>query len=85
MGLILGLLFAFTIPLLFLVIIHRFDFYQTGQFRLILLSLGWGGIAYFLAVLSNTFIVDSGYADWDAVIRFIAPISEEILKAVLPL
>jgi RsiW-degrading membrane proteinase PrsW (M82 family) len=82
MGLILGLVFAFTIPLIFLVIIHRFDFYQTGQYRLILLSLGWGGLVYFLAVLSNTFIVDAGYADWDTVIRFIAPVSEEILKAL---
>lgn len=82
MGMILGLLLAFTIPLLFLVIIHQFDFYQTGQFRTILLSLVWGVVAYFLAVLSNRFIVNAGLANWDTVVRFTAPISEEILKAL---
>ena len=82
MGTVLGLALAFTIPLLFLAIIHKFDFYQTGQFRYILLCFAWGGIAYFLAVLTNRTIVRFGLADWETIIRFGAPIIEEILKAL---
>ena len=82
MGTILGLLLAFIIPLLFLGIIRKFDFYQTGQYRYIILCLVWGGIAYFLAVFTNRLIVGSGLATWDTVIRFSAPITEEFLKAL---
>lgn len=79
---ILGLILAFTIPFIFLAIIYKLDFYQTGQFRFVLLSLGWGVIAYILAVFTNRTLVNSGLTDWDTIIRFGAPILEEIFKAL---
>ncbi|MBN1303546.1 MAG: PrsW family intramembrane metalloprotease [Anaerolineales bacterium] len=83
MGMILGLILAFTIPLVFLVIVYKLDFYQTGQFRFILLSFGWGLTAYYLAVIANRSLTDfSGFTDWDTVVRFYAPPLEEIFKGL---
>ena len=82
MGMILGLTLALTIPFVFLTIIYKLDFYQTGQFRYVLFSLGWGVGAYFIAVFANNYLVDSGFADWDGIVRVWAPILEEILKSL---
>ena len=82
MGMILGLLLALTIPLLSLSIIRKFDFFQTGHFRFIVLCLAWGGAAYALAVFLNSSIVNAGLADWEQVVRFVAPPIEETLKAL---
>ena len=83
MGMILGLILAFTIPFIFLAIIYKLDFYQTGQFRIVLISLGWGVIAYMMAVYANNFLVDNGITDWDTIIRFGAPVLEEVFKGLL--
>ena len=83
MGMILGLLLAFTIPFVFLFIIYKLDFYQTGQFRFILLSLAWGVAAYFLGALTNMTLNQVYHLDWDTVIvRFVAPVGEEIFKGL---
>jgi RsiW-degrading membrane proteinase PrsW (M82 family) len=82
MGMILGLILAFTTPFVFLAIIYKLDFYQTGQFRSVLLSLAWGLVAYLLAVVTNRSLVDAGIADWDGIVRYGAPVLEEILKGL---
>lgn len=83
MELVLGLLLAFSIPLLFLGIIRKFDFYQTGQFPLIILCLGWGASAYALAALINWSLIKLGLANQNSIDHFIAPVLEEILKALV--
>lgn len=82
MGMIISLILAFTIPLIFLAIIYKLDFYQTGQFRFVLLSLGWGVFAYFIAVYFNNLIVKVRFTDWDGIVRIWAPIFEEIFKGL---
>ena len=77
-----GLILALTIPFIFLAIIYKLDFYQTGQFQSVLLSLGWGLVAYLLAVFTNRSLVDAGIADWDAIVRYAAPVLEEIFKGL---
>ena len=83
MGLIIGLILASLLPLLFLWIIRRFDFYQIGQYHLILISLGWGFFAYLFASLTNTTIEISGMVARETIERFIAPVLEEILKSLI--
>jgi len=82
MGMIFGLILAFTIPFAFLAIIYKLDFYQTGQFRFVLLSLVGGLAAYFIAVIVNRSMVSAGLTDWDAIVRYWAPILEEIFKGL---
>ena len=83
MGLFLGLFLASILPLLVLGIIHKTDFYQTGQFRLILVSLCWGIFAYLLASWANSALQTFGKIDRETVNRFIAPVLEEILKGMI--
>jgi len=83
MGIAPGLILACIIPLLFLFIIRKFDFYQSGQFRTVLVSLVLGGIAYAPAALVNNFIEYSWSIDPEIVGRFVAPFVEETLKALV--
>jgi len=82
MGMIIGLILAFIVPVFFLGFIYKFDFYQTGQFRFVVLCFGWGIIAYYLAVALHVTLVDNKVSDWDRIIRFVAPVDEEIFKAL---
>jgi RsiW-degrading membrane proteinase PrsW (M82 family) len=82
MGLISGLTLAFVCPLFFLWGIRKLDFYQTGQFHLILLSLGWGIFAFLLAALTNITLESSWTVDSETIEHFIAPVLEEILKGL---
>jgi len=77
-----GLILAVILPLFFLWLIYRFDIYQTGQFKIIVLSFVWGAIAYNLAALLNPFLANNGILDWDQIVRFSAPVAEEILKGL---
>jgi RsiW-degrading membrane proteinase PrsW (M82 family) len=83
MGLIFGLILASLLPLLFLGIIRKFDFYKIGQYHLILISLGWGFFAYLFASLTNTTIEISGMVARETIEHFIAPVLEEILKCLI--
>lgn len=83
MGLAIGLLLAFLLPLIFLGIIHKLDFYQTGSFNLILLCLMWGGLAYALGAFIDFFLFNFRTGNEEAVIRMYAPIHEEIFKALI--
>jgi len=82
MGVFIGFTLAIIIPLFFLGIIHAQDFYQTGQFKLILLSLSGGAIAYALASITNITLEYSGLADRNSIVRFYAPVHEEIFKGL---
>ncbi|MBI3150790.1 MAG: PrsW family intramembrane metalloprotease [Chloroflexi bacterium] len=74
---------AFLVPLAFLWFLRKFDLYQTGQFKLNLVTLGCGMIAYWFAAQINPAMVNAGWVTWDQVIRITAPILEEILKAII--
>lgn len=78
-----SLLFALIVPVLFLILLRRFDLYQTGQFRLNILTVGFGIIAYYFAAQINPAVVNAGWANWDQVIRVVAPIVEEVLKSLI--
>jgi len=77
-----GFLLALMMPVVFLGIIRRFDFYQTGQYRIILLSLVLGGIAYTPAALTNGFMIGPGHISKEIIERYIAPVQEEIFKGL---
>ena len=83
MGLIFGLILAFTIPLVFLGIIRKVDFYQVGEYHLILISLGGGVLAYLFASLTNITLRLSSMLDPRTIELFIAPVLEEILKGLV--
>lgn len=78
-----ALVIAAFIPLGFLYAIRAMDFYQTGSMRFIAMSGIWGVIAYFLAARINTGFINAGIFNSNTVIRFIAPIVEETLKALI--
>lgn len=81
---VLGFFLALIVPLLSLGIIYKSDFYQTGQFPVILKCLFWGGVAFAPA----TFIYITVKFIWPqypdtTIVRFLAPIYEEALKALI--
>ncbi len=74
---------AFFVPLIFLVIVRRFDLFGTGKFYFNLVTLAWGIIAYLLAAQINPYLIDSGWATRDQVVRIAAPFIEEVLKSLI--
>ncbi len=80
----LALIVAAIIPLGFLYAISTLDFYhQKENARFIAISGVWGITAYFLAARINPALVSSGIFSRDTLVRFIAPIIEEILKGLI--
>jgi RsiW-degrading membrane proteinase PrsW (M82 family) len=80
----LALIVAAIIPLGFLYAISTLDFYhQKENARFIAISGMWGITAYFLAARINPALVSSGIFSRDTLVRFIAPIIEEILKGLI--
>lgn len=80
---IISLTIASAVPLLFLVIINRLDLYKTGAFRYIVYCFVWGGVAFVGANYINPAMVKAGLVTWEDVLRFTAPIIEELLKALI--
>ncbi len=78
-----ALIVAALIPLGFLFAVKSFDFYQTGSQRFIIYSGVWGIIAYFLAAQINPALINHGYVSVDTLVRFVAPMLEEILKGLI--
>jgi len=74
---------AYTVPLIFLLIVRRFDLFHTGKFYFIVVTVLWGAIAYLIAARINPALIDAGWVSRDQVIRFVAPILEELLKALI--
>ena len=83
MSIALGLLLAVTVPLLFLGIIHKSDFYQTGQFHIILRCLFLGGITFALATFIYSALENLWQINTNTIDHFAAPIYEEILKGLM--
>lgn len=83
---ILPYLFAAAIPLVALYIIRALDTLNTTRTTTLIYSVLWGGIgAFSLAYVVNNATLDlllqTGTGDFSTVVRFTAPILEEILKA----
>lgn len=91
---ILALVIATIVPLIFLYIIRTLDLYKTGNFRYVILCFFSGAIAYFLAAQMNGRLCLYFYPQCaefslygqmarDDTARYIAPVTEEILKALI--
>jgi RsiW-degrading membrane proteinase PrsW (M82 family) len=78
-----SLAIAFTVPVLYLFIIRRYDLYKTGKYQFNLATLLWGVIAYLVAARINPWLVNAGWVSRDIEIRVIAPILEEFLKSLI--
>lgn len=77
---IIALVIATTIPLFVLFFIYTRDLYGTGDYRFVITSFIWGGIAYLLASSVNGMVLNAGLADTLTVKQFTAPVAEEIIK-----
>jgi RsiW-degrading membrane proteinase PrsW (M82 family) len=81
--LIIAFVIAAAIPLSVLTWIYFMDKYKTGEFKVVVLSFGAGVLAYFAAAQINPIPFDRGWIDYYQMVRFQAPVVEEILKAVI--
>jgi RsiW-degrading membrane proteinase PrsW (M82 family) len=78
---ILGMLVSVAVPLLFLTLVRWLDLYASGSFKAVLICLGWGAVAFLLAVPVNGAMLDVfGYV---LVVTLAAPVAEEILKSLI--
>lgn len=91
---IIAILIATIVPLLFLYLIYAMDLFKTGNFRYILVCFLAGAAAYFAAAQLNRAICLTWFAHCaeatpygqmarNEVARYVAPASEEILKALI--
>ena len=78
-----SLLIATAVPLIFLFVIHRLDLYGMGSFRVVLVCFAWGMASFALAYYANSGALDAGLITIDTLRRYFAPITEEILKALI--
>jgi RsiW-degrading membrane proteinase PrsW (M82 family) len=74
---------AALIPLSFLFVVKSFDFYQTGSAKFIVYSGAWGILSYFSAAQINPALVEHDVFSTDTLVRFAAPVIEEILKGLI--
>jgi len=83
MPVVIALCISFVVPLLYLYVIRKLDLYGTGRFIYNLVALMWGGISYFLAGSINNILLINGYITRGQLVCVAAPITEEILKALI--
>ena len=76
-------LVAIVLPIVFLYLVRWLDLYASGSFKIVLLCFGWGVVAFFLSLATNTFIVSSVIRDYTLVVTVIGPTVEEIYKSLL--
>lgn len=81
--LILAYLVAAVIPALSLGLIHKLDFYKTGSYLTIVICFFAGVVAFGLASEFNRMTISQGWIQRINVIRYSAPIIEEILKGLI--
>ena len=79
---ILAYLIASIIPLLSLFLIYKLDLYKTGEFKTILICGAAGVAAFSAAAFFNGTIISQGWMERMDVIRYAAPVIEEILKGL---
>jgi RsiW-degrading membrane proteinase PrsW (M82 family) len=80
---ILAFAIALSIPLLSFFTIYKFDLYKTGEIRTIIFCFIAGWVAFEAASMVNRTIIGQGWLGRMNVIRYSAPILEEILKGLL--
>ncbi|MCI0399370.1 MAG: PrsW family intramembrane metalloprotease [Chloroflexi bacterium] len=73
---------ATAVPLIVLYVIYTLDLYGSGSFKSVGLCFAWGGFAVLLAFYANNDLY-ARIGDYDAMVRFVAPIVEELLKAIV--
>ena len=79
--LIVSLVVAFAIPCVYLYYgVYKRDFFETSNTSLMLLCFIWGAIAYLLAAQINSLALTNFWISRDDLVRYSAPILEEILK-----
>ncbi|MBI3167171.1 MAG: PrsW family intramembrane metalloprotease [Chloroflexi bacterium] len=83
MILVVSIVIALTVPVIFLFALRSFDLHKTVKFGRNIVTLVCGVIAYLLAAQINPAIADAGWLEWKQVVRIVAPIVEEILKAAI--
>jgi RsiW-degrading membrane proteinase PrsW (M82 family) len=76
-------LVAAIIPAFSLGMIYKLDCYKTGEYLIIALSFLAGVIAFWLASQANSVTINQGWLPRLDVIRYSAPIIEEILKGLI--
>ncbi|HNT55888.1 MAG TPA: PrsW family glutamic-type intramembrane protease, partial [Anaerolineaceae bacterium] len=74
---------AAAIPALVLYIIYSRDLYKTGAFRFVALSFIAGVGVFFLAAKINTLVLNLNLLNREGVIRYSAPVVEELLKSLI--
>ncbi|MCB0118099.1 MAG: PrsW family intramembrane metalloprotease [Anaerolineales bacterium] len=74
---------SLIVPIIFLFVLQTFDLLKTVKFRNNILTLIWGAAAYYLAAQINPLFVKLGLLEWDQVVRYVAPVVEELLKSLI--
>jgi RsiW-degrading membrane proteinase PrsW (M82 family) len=74
---------ATIIPLIFLYVIYALDLYKMGAFRYVLACFAWGAVAFGAASLVNRTLYLQHLVSRDDIIRYTAPVAEELLKALI--
>jgi RsiW-degrading membrane proteinase PrsW (M82 family) len=81
---LIALVIATAIPIGVMIFIYKLDFYKTGQFVIMLICFGAGGLAYEAAAQLNHIPFRIGWVAHQVQIdQFVAPIVEEILKGLV--
>jgi len=80
---IVALLIATAIPILTLVLIFRLNFFGTGTKNIVGFCFGYGALAFFLAAQINPQSIKLGLVDYYGMVRYVAPVVEEILKSLI--
>lgn len=75
-------IFSFSPVILFLLCLYLFDSFKLVRRGLLILSLSWGIIAAVAAYYLNTQTAGALTIPFEAFSRYLAPVSEEILKAL---
>jgi RsiW-degrading membrane proteinase PrsW (M82 family) len=80
---IIATLIASIIPALALFVIYKLDKFRTREFLFVIISAVAGGIAYLLAVQVNPSVQHLVKGTGNQMVRYIAPVAEEILKMLI--
>ena len=75
--------FAIFIPLIFLYIIWSMEIYSIARNHLLMVSFGWGMVAFLIALIVQNTLLKQGIVTFSEITIFSAPILEEVLKVVL--
>lgn len=80
---IIALLIASLIPLLSLYLIYKLDLYKTGDFRSVLMCFLAGAVGFWVASMVNRTTISLGWLPRSSVVRYSAPVVEEICKGLI--